>query len=299
MPNPLERTILVTGTTGQVGFELLRSLQGLGRVVAADRRTLDLADFDQVRRVVRDVKPQLIINPAAYTAVDRAESDADAAMRINGEAPGILAEEAKRVGAVLFHYSTDYVFDGSKEGFYLEDDSTSPLSVYGASKLAGERAIAQVGAMHMVFRTSWVYAARGQNFLRTMLRLAEQRPELQIVADQIGAPTWSNTLATMTAHVAALGLLRYANDNQWWAEKSGIYHLTTSGHTSWAGFAEAIFELATLAVRPKVNPIGTEQYPTPARRPKNSRLSNEKFLATFGIAPPDWREALALCLTAS
>ncbi|MFM0212264.1 dTDP-4-dehydrorhamnose reductase [Paraburkholderia sediminicola] len=296
MSDTSEPIILVTGATGQVGFELLRSLQGLGRVVAPDRHTLDLANFDQIQRVVRDVRPALIVNPAAFTAVDQAEIDVDAAMRLNGAAPGVLAEEAKRIGAVVFHYSTDYVFDGTKDGAYAESDPVGPLNVYGASKLAGERALEQVGGMHLVFRTSWVYGTRGHNFLRTMLRLAGNQPELRIVSDQVGAPTWSRTIATVSAHIAALGLLEHAGDADWWAERSGIYHLTSSGFTSWAGFAEAIFELATLAAQTKVTPITSGEYPTPARRPKNSRLSNAKLATTFKVRQPDWREALRLCV---
>ncbi|CAB3970164.1 dTDP-4-dehydrorhamnose reductase [Burkholderia aenigmatica] len=289
------RRILVTGVGGQVGFALARSLQGLGRVVAVDRAALDLADPDRIRAVVRDVRPTLIVNPAAYTAVDQAERDEDAAMRINAIAPGVLAEEAKALGAALIHYSTDYVFDGAKASPYVETDTPAPQNVYGSSKLAGERAIEAVGAAAIVFRTSWVYGARGRNFLLTMLRLAAERRELKIVADQIGAPTWANTIATMTAHVVAQALA--ANDAPaWWASRSGVYHLTAGGETSWHGFASAIVELAALESRPLVVPIPSSEYPTPAVRPPNSRLSNEKLLRTFGLAAPDWRDALALCL---
>jgi dTDP-4-dehydrorhamnose reductase len=296
MSDVAEPTILLTGVTGQVGFELLRSLQGLGRVVAPERYALDLANFDQIQRVVRDIRPALIVNPAAYTAVDRAETDEQAAMRQNGEAPGVLAEEAKRIGAAVFHYSTDYVFDGTKEGAYSEHDPVGPLNVYGASKLAGERALEQVGGSHFVFRTSWIYGTRGHNFLRTMLRLAEERPELRIVSDQVGAPTWSQTIAAVTAHIASLGILEHNGDADWWAERSGVYHLTSSGSTSWAGFAEAIFELAAPAKQTKVIPIASTEYPTPAQRPKNSRLSNEKLTAVFNVRTPDWLEALQLCV---
>ena len=291
-----ESTILVTGSTGQVGFELLCSLQGLGRIVAPDRRTLDLADFDQIRRVVREIKPALIMNPAAYTAVDKGESEIDAAMRMNGEAPGLLAEEARKLGATLIHYSTDYVFDGTKDGVYVETDPANPLSVYGASKLAGERAIQQVGGNHLIFRTSWVYGARGSNFLRTMLRLAAERSELSIVADQVGAPTWSRTIAALTAQIATQAIIEHADDPNWWAERSGVYNLTAGGSTSWAGFAEAIFELAAVAPRPAVKHIGSDEYPTPAKRPKNSRLSNDKLAETFHLRAPDWRDALKICV---
>lgn len=292
----IEPTILVTGVNGQVGFELVRSLQGLGRVVAVDRRACDLSDLDRIRRVVREIRPTLIINPAAYTAVDRAESEVDAAMRINAEAPGVLAEEAKRLNAALIHYSTDYVFDGTKDSSYIEDDVSNPQNVYGASKLAGERAIADVGGAHLVFRTSWVYGRRGKNFLLTMLRLAAERPELRIVGDQFGAPTWSKMIATLTAHVVAQGLAATKHDARWWEEKTGVYHLSASGSTSWAGFAQAIFELAPLASKPTVTQITAAEYPVPAKRPFNSRMSCDKLVETFGLRAPDWLDSLKLCL---
>jgi dTDP-4-dehydrorhamnose reductase len=294
MTNGDERTILLTGVNGQVGFELARSLQGLGRVVALDRRKLDLGDLDGIRKVVREVKPSLIVNPAAYTAVDKAESDVEAAMRANGEAPGVLAEEAKRLNAALVHYSTDYVFDGTKEGAYVEDDAVNPQNVYGKSKLAGEQAIAASGCDHLIFRTSWVYGTRGKNFLLTMLRLGAEREELSEVADQIGAPTWSNTIAALTANVLAQSV---ASDDGWWAKKSGVYHLTASGATSWHGFAEAIFELCALEKKPSVKPIPAASYPTPARRPANSRMSGGKLFAAFGLRTPEWDDALRLSLT--
>jgi dTDP-4-dehydrorhamnose reductase len=291
MSGAADRTILLTGVNGQVGFELARSLQGLGRVVAVDRHGLDLGDLDQIRRVVREVKPALIVNPAAYTAVDKAESDVDAVMRANGEAPGVLAEEAKRLGAALVHYSTDYVFDGTKGSAYSEDDAVNPQNVYGKSKLAGEQAIAASGCNHLIFRTSWVYGARGKNFLLTMLRLGAEREELSVVADQIGAPTWSVTIAALTANVLA-----QACGRDWWAEKSGVYHLTAGGSTSWHGFAEGIFALSDLAKKPGVKPIPSSAYPVPAARPANSRMSGQKLLDIFGLEAPDWRDALALCM---
>lgn len=287
------RNILVTGVNGQVGFELARSLQGLGRVVALDRRQFDLSNFDQIRNVIREFQPALIVNPAAYTAVDQAEKDTDAAMKINGEAPGVIAEEAKRLGAVLFHFSTDYVFDGTKSGPYVETDETNPQNVYGASKLAGERAIAAVGGVSLVFRTSWVYGRRGKNFLLTMLRLAAEKPALRIVGDQIGAPTWSKTIATLVAHIAAQGL---PAGEEWWTEKSGVYHLTAGGSTSWAGFAETIFDLAALEKKPSVEAIPASEYPVPAKRPANSRMSCEKLAEVFGLQVPEWDEALRLCI---
>ncbi|SAK71716.1 dTDP-4-dehydrorhamnose reductase [Caballeronia fortuita] len=293
MSSAPQGTVLLTGVNGQVGFELARSLQGLGKVIALDRGKLDLDNPDAIRRIVREMKPSLIVNPAAYTAVDKAESDIDAAMRANGEAPGVLAEEAKRLGAALVHYSTDYVFDGTKDGAYVEDDAVNPQNVYGKSKLAGEQAIAASGCDHLIFRTSWVYGARGKNFLLTMLRLGAERDELSVVADQIGAPTWANTIAALTAHVLAQGVRA---DRDWWEQKSGIYHLSASGSTSWHGFAEAIFAKSSLAKKPAVKPIPASAYPTPASRPANSRMSQRKLFDAFGIEPPDWADALDLCM---
>ncbi|SAK93903.1 dTDP-4-dehydrorhamnose reductase [Caballeronia arationis] len=293
MTNPDQRTILLTGINGQVGFELARSLQGLGRVVALDRTGLDLGDLGQIRRVVRDLKPSLIVNPAAYTSVDKAESDVEAAMRANGEAPGVLAEEAKRLGAALVHYSTDYVFDGAKDGAYVEDDAVNPQNIYGKSKLAGEQAIAASGCDHLIFRTSWVYGTRGKNFLLTMLKLGAERPELRVVADQIGAPTWSVTIAALTANVLSQSIV---TGEDWWAAKSGVYHLTAAGSTSWHGFAQAIFDIAMVASGPKVLPIPAGDYPVPAKRPANSRMSHDKLAEHFSLRPPAWDEALRICL---
>lgn len=296
----LEPTILLTGATGQIGFELRRSLQGLGRIIAPDRHALNLLDLGQIQRYVRDIKPNLIVNPAAYTAVDNAETDQEAAMTINASAAGVLADEACRLGAPLIHYSTDYVFDGRKDGPYTENDPTGPLNMYGSSKLAGESAVRQRGGKHLILRTSWVYGARGRNFLRTMLRLAAERPELRVVADQTGAPTWSGTIAAMTAQIVVQGLIGHRDDSAWWAERSGVYHLTASGSTSWAGFAEAIFEHASahklLSKTPVVTSISSSEYLAPAQRPQNSRLSNAKLANVFGLNPPHWRDALALCL---
>jgi dTDP-4-dehydrorhamnose reductase len=296
MTGSLRKTVLLTGANGQIGFELARSLQGLGRVVALDRRSLDLADFDEIRRVVRDLTPALIVNAAAYTAVDAAESDAAAAMRLNAEAPDLLAQEAKRLGALLVHYSTDYVFDGAKDGAYEEDDATNPLNVYGKSKLAGEQAIAASGCAHLIFRTSWVYGARGKNFLQTMLRLGAERDELSVVADQIGAPTWSRSIAALTSSVLSQLLARNEDDL---VRDSGIYHLTASGATSWCGFAQAIFDNSKQEKKPVIKAIPTASYPTPAARPLNSRLSNHKLFTTFGLKAPDWQEALRLCMAES
>jgi dTDP-4-dehydrorhamnose reductase len=280
---------------GQVGFELVRALQGLGRVIAVDRTALDLSNLDQVRTVVREIRPSLIINAAAYTAVEKAESEFAAAMRINSEAPGVLAEEAKKLGAALIHFSTDYVFNGEKDGAYVEEDVTDPQNAYGHTKLAGERAIEASGVDHLIFRTSWIYGARGKSFLTTMLRLGADRSEIKVVADQYGAPTWSNTVASLTAHIVAQAGVA-ADTREWWATRSGVYHMTASDSTSWYGFASAIFQLAKLDRRPEVLPIPSSDYPTQVRRPSNSRLSNEKLVQVFGLRAPRWDDALLLCL---
>ncbi len=291
-----EPTILVTGVNGQVGFELLRSLQGLGRVVACDRTMLNLSDLDRVRSVVRELQPSIIVNPAAYTAVDKAETDVDAARRLNVDVPRVFAEEAARSGATLIHYSTDYVFDGTKDGVYAETDPTNPQNIYGLTKREGEEAIAATGCAHLVLRTSWVYGRRGKNFLLTMLKLADERSELRVVADQIGAPTWSNTIAASTAHIVAQGL--FSRDVDWWRGRSGIYHLAAGGETSWCGFAQAIFSIAKNGTGPAIVPIPASEYPVPAARPGNSRLSTRKLGETFGLYLPAWDEALRLCLAA-
>ncbi|KWF29270.1 dTDP-4-dehydrorhamnose reductase [Burkholderia pseudomultivorans] len=290
-----EPTILVTGVNGQVGFELLRTLQGLGRVVACDRSMLDLSDLERVRSVVRDLKPSIIVNPAAYTAVDKAETDIEGARRLNADVPRVFAEEAARSGAVLIHYSTDYVFDGTKDGAYVETDATNPQNVYGLTKLEGEQAIAATGCAHLILRTSWVYGRRGKNFLLTMLKLGSERPELKIVADQVGAPTWSNSIATVTAHIIAQGLA--AGSPEWWQERSGVYHFAAGGETSWHGFAESIFRLALGDKAPRTVPIPASEYPVPAKRPANSRMSCDKLANTFGVRMPQWSDALHLCLS--
>jgi len=284
--------ILLTGSNGQVGWELLRTLGALGEIVSTDSRTLDLADADAVRDAVRGLAPDIIVNPAAYTAVDKAESESERARAINAIAPGVLAEEAARLGALLVHYSTDYVFDGSGDAPWREDDAPGPLNVYGATKLQGEQAIAAAGCRHLIFRTSWVYGARGSNFLLTMRRLMRERSELKIVADQIGAPTWCRDLAEATAQV--LAQVRAADESHW-----GVYHMTNAGATSWHGFAEAIRSLDAFdetVVPARLVPIPSADYPTPARRPLNSRLDNEKLTRAFGLRLRDWREALTLCM---
>lgn len=285
--------ILITGKNGQVGYELERSLQGLGEIIALDRSQMDLADLDQVRDVIRRVKPTLIVNPAAYTAVDKAESEPELALRINGEAPGVMAEEAKKLGAAMIHYSTDYVFDGSKDGAYVETDPTCPINVYGSSKLAGEQAIQATGIPHLILRTSWVYSTHGKNFLLTMLRLAKEREELSIVSDQFGAPTWSRTIADTTAHIVAQSLT--ASDQQaWWQARSGLYHLTAQGHTTWFGLTEAIMAHPAIAKKPLLKPILAKDYPVPTKRPVNSVLSSQRLIDTF-CGLPEWQDALRLC----
>ena len=282
--------ILLTGASGQVGYELQRSLQALGQVVAVDRARMDLSDLDQVRDVVRAVRPDLIVNPAAYTAVDRAESEPELAHRINAEAPAVMAAEARLLGAAMVHYSTDYVFDGTKQGAYVETDATNPINVYGRSKLAGEQAIAAAGIAHLILRTSWVYGMHGKNFLLTMLRLGRERDELRVVADQFGAPTWSRTIADSTAAILAQARTGGA---PWWEQNSGVYHLSGQGQTSWHGFTEAIVAKAGLGCT--VVPIGSAEYPTPARRPANSLMSSDKLIQRF-CAIPEWEQALSLCL---
>ncbi|NDC07843.1 MAG: dTDP-4-dehydrorhamnose reductase [Oxalobacteraceae bacterium] len=282
--------ILVLGRRGQVGAALAQSLQGLGELVTLDRAQLDLSNSDVIRTALRELQPQMIINAAAYTAVDAAESDAATAFQINAEAPRVIAEESERLGAALIHYSTDYVFDGGKQGAWLEDDAPAPLSVYGHSKLAGEQAITDVGGNHLILRTSWVYGLHGKNFLLTMLKLAETRDELAIVDDQIGAPTWAVTIADATA-----AIIRDAGEPAQLAALSGIYHLCAGGHTSWFGFAQAIFAHASVQRKPKLRPITTAEYPTPAKRPSNSMLNTDKFRHTFGDLPA-WDDALQTCM---
>ena len=282
--------ILLTGASGQVGYELERSLQALGEVVAVDRARMDLSDLDQVRDVVRQVRPGLIVNPAAYTAVDKAESEPELAHRINALAPGVMAAEARVLGAAMVHYSTDYVFDGSKQGAYAETDPTNPINVYGHSKLAGEQAIAAAGIDHLILRTSWVYGMRGKNFLLTMLRLARERDSLRVVADQHGAPTWSRTIADTTAAILAQAR---SGGAQWWENNRGIYHLSGQGRTTWHGFTEAIIAQAGLGCR--VAPITSAEYPVPAARPANSLMSSQKLMENL-CNLPQWDAALKLCL---
>ncbi len=291
--------ILLFGKNGQVGWELQRSLSLLGEVVALDRSSKeycgDLADLDGIAETVRRVRPGFIVNAAAYTAVDKAESDAEAAHLINAAAPGTLAEQAGVLNAWLVHYSTDYVFDGGGETARSEDAAVNPLGVYGASKLAGEQAIQASGCRHLILRTSWVYAARGANFAKTMLRLAKEREQLAVINDQIGAPTGAEFLADATAHA-----LRTASGNP---DVSGVYHLVAAGETSWYDYARWVIDFARAAgveIKVKneaIQPIPTSGYPTPARRPLNSRLATAKFSAAFGLQAPDWRFGVERMLT--
>lgn len=283
------------GAAGQVGTELRSSLAGLGDLVTATRSGMlpdgaacEAADFDvpeSLRPLILRTMPDVVVNAAAYTAVDRAESEPEAAFRANAEAPARLANACKACNALLVHYSTDYVFDGTGTRPYREDDPTAPLGVYGASKLAGEEAVRSSGARHLILRTAWVYAAHGSNFLLTMLRLARERDRLKVVADQRGSPTSADVIADTTARILEHGITQ-----------SGIRHLTTSGQTSWHGFAEAIFAAAiargVLERAPVVDPIATSDYPTPARRPAYSVLDNRRLQAEYGIELPDWRDGL-------
>lgn len=290
--------VLVTGADGQVGRALLQMFAGSAEVIACNRAALDLANADEIRNKIRDIAPDVIINSGAYTAVDRAESERGLAFAVNGHAPGVLAEEAKRASSLLIHYSTDYVFDGTKFGPWVEDDVTNPLSVYGASKLAGEEEIRKVGGRYLIFRTSWVYAPEGKNFVLTMLRLGRERDSLNVVDDQIGAPTTAAELARTTRAIAT-GIVEGKGGEP--AEWAGVYHMTCSGSVSWCGFARTIFERGRGLLdgkMPKVNPITTSDYPTPAERPRNSVLSNEKLAQRFGVRLASWESALDEVLAA-
>jgi dTDP-4-dehydrorhamnose reductase len=299
--------MLVTGANGQVGWHLQRTLAPIGDLLAIDIDEIDLTDLEAVSRTVREFAPEVVVNAAAYTAVDKAENEPDIARAINVAAPGQIAKECARSGALMLHYSTDYVYDGSKTEPYNEDDATGPLSAYGETKLAGDQAIIASGCAHLILRTTWVYDIRGKNFLRTILRLAREREELRIVGDQFGAPTWARMLAESTAIIVARALER---KSAWQTWPTGVFHLTAGGKTSWAGFAQAIIddyqELAdpsaasgeySGAVKAKrVVPITTDEYPLPARRPQNSVLSNARIDSEFGIKMPDWRHQLRLAL---
>jgi dTDP-4-dehydrorhamnose reductase len=289
--------ILVTGACGQLGWELRRALAPLGPVRAVDVDEMPLEDTAAIRRLVRAVRPALCVNAAAYTAVDRAEEEAEAAMAVNGVAPAVLADEMKRLGGAIVHYSTDYVFDGSKGSPYDEEDAPRPLSVYGETKLAGEEGVRGSGVPHLILRTSWVYGARGRNFLRTMLGLMAAGRPLRVVNDQHGAPTWCRLLAEATA--LALAQTGAALRPEALEDFAGTYHLACTGATTWHGFAEAIRELAPGPVRAAaaaVAPVATAAYPAKAPRPANSRLDCGRFRDTFGLELPDWKDALRLVM---
>ncbi|HUO43451.1 MAG TPA: dTDP-4-dehydrorhamnose reductase [Burkholderiales bacterium] len=286
------KRILIAGSNGQVGWELQRALTPLGSVAAFDRSELDLASPDSIRAALRQASPDIIVNAAAHTAVDKAEAEPGLAMRINAQAPGILAEEAKRLGALLIHYSTDYVFDGAKSGGYIEEDEPHPLGVYGTSKLEGERAVTQSGCAHFILRTSWVYSARGSNFVLTILRLARERDELKVVDDQIGSPTWARALADATA-----GLI--GRDPP--LETCGLYHLAARGSVSRYHFAQKIVDIARRISGgdgkwAAIHPVTTADYPLPAARPLNSVLDSGKIKRALGIEMAPWEDQLAACL---
>ncbi len=290
--------ILLLGKNGQVGWELQRSLAPLGEVIALDRNSTlcgDLSKLDALAEAVRSIKPGIIVNAAAHTAVDKAESEPELARTLNALAPAVLAVEAKRINAWLIHYSTDYVFDGSGDTPWLETDATAPLSVYGVTKLEGEQLIQQSGCKHLIFRTSWVYGARGGNFAKTMLRLAQERDSLNVINDQIGAPTGADLLADVTAHA-----IRAAQQH---ADISGLYHLVAGGETSWHGYASFVIELARRAeiqikVAPEaIKPVPTSAFPTPAKRPHNSRMDTTKLQQTFDLHLPDWQQGVVRMLS--
>jgi len=278
--------ILLLGGNGQVGWELQRALAPLGPLTVCDQDSVDFSDLEKLRSYVRAAKADLIANAAAYTAVDKAESEPDKALRINAEAVGVLAGEAKRKNAWLVHYSTDYIFDGTKSGAYVEDDKPNPINVYGATKLKGEDAVRDSGCKHLLFRTSWVYAARGQNFPKTMLRLARERDELKVVSDQIGAPTSAELIADITAQSIPHAMMD--------EDLCGTYHLVAGGETNWHAFAqfvlrEAIARGHKLKAGPdNVKPISSAEYPSPAKRLANSRLSTDKLKSAFGLTLPPW-----------
>jgi dTDP-4-dehydrorhamnose reductase len=282
--------ILLLGANGQVGWECQRSLSILGSLAVHDRKTADFLDLDALRQLVRTVQPDVIVNAAAYTAVDQAEVDSETAYKINTEAVSVLASEAKTLNACLVHYSTDYVFDGDKDGRYHEDDTTNPQSVYGKSKHDGELAIVESGCHYFIFRTSWVFASRGNNFAKTMIKLATERDELRVVADQVGAPTSAEFIADVTARVVD----RLRQQSSFAGQHSGIYNLVASGDTSWYGFAQRVLEKASaLGLNLRVKPndivaISTAEFPRPAQRPSNSRMDTQKLQALLDIDMPDW-----------
>lgn len=288
------RKILLLGKNGQVGWELQRTLAPLGNVIAMDQDEMDLVRISDIRGKVQDLKPDVIVNAAAYTAVDKAEAEPDLAMAINGDAPGVLAEEAKRIGALLVHYSTDYVFDGTKDTPYTEEDIPNPLNVYGRTKLAGEQAIQAIDSNYLIFRTSWVYGARGKNFYLTMLRLAREQEEIRVVDDQIGAPTWCRMIAESTALILSQGINRSEGFHSYFEKRKGIFHMTAGGQTSWYGFAKHIIDNISPEGKKvkRVIPIETKDYLYQAERPLYSVLSNHNINSSFRIVQIDWLSSL-------
>ena len=284
--------ILLFGAGGQLGLKLKALLAARGTVRALDLSDIDLRDGDRLRTLLQDAKPDLIVNAAAYTAVDAAEQDAMAARQVNADAPRIMAECARERGALLVHYSTDYVFDGAAQAPYTEDSPVNPLGVYGATKLAGEQAVTASEADFLILRTAWLYSNHGKNFLNTMLRLAAERDELRVVSDQIGSPTYSDLLAEVTMQMLD-GLYTQGEIRR---ERCGLYHVTCTGQTSWHGFAQGIIDQVGFSKRVRVTPISTTEYPTPAKRPAYSVLSNAKLERVFGLRLPDWQAGLARCL---
>ncbi len=287
--------ILLTGKTGQIGEELNNIVDDLGNLITVDKERLDLSKPNSIEPVILDIKPDIIINPAAYTAVDKAEEEPDLAMKVNAIAPGLLAKAARKVRAGLIHYSTDYVFDGCSKIPYKEEDTPNPLNVYGKTKLAGEKAIAEVGIPFLIIRTSWVYSLHGKNFLRTIKKLAEEKDIIQVVDDQIGAPTWARSVALKTHQI-----LKQCLNKKWLETKdpslSGIFHLTCQGKTSWHGFARKVLNISNASQNIKLISIPTSDYPTPATRPSNSLLNNEKIQKVFGLDMPYWEDALKDCM---
>ena len=290
-------SILLIGTDGQIGWELRRTLATLGDVVPCARRELDLSQPEEIRRVIRRVKPKLIINAAAFTNVDAAEREPDLAMMVNGTAPGVIAEEARRLRAAVIHYSSDFIFDGKTFRPYREEDHPNPINLYGDSKLAGEQALQESGVAHLILRTGWVYGCRGRNFLLTILRLAAKREVLRVVDDQVGAPTWSRVLAEATAQIIARGAGDFPG---YLSENGGIYHLSCGGEVSWYAFARRILELASPGTFEQVDlePIKSSEFPSAASRPAYSVLDNSKLRRKFNICPPLWEVALSLALSA-